>query len=359
MKIKVFIKKGYRPLIFLFAASAAALSVVFSGECANGILRGIKMSLTQLVPSMLFIMIIADFIVRSGILSFRGKIFSAVSYALFGVSPQGMSVIVLSLFGGYPVGAKLIASLYERGEISKAESRHLSLFCVCAGTGFLINFLGESLLSCKEIGAIIFLSQVLSVIIMGICMKPFAPKAEYKPKSAPQIRTPFSQMLVESVESGAKVCLSACTAVTAFSGIIGLFEGAVNMGASQLLTGVIVGLLEITTAVSKLHGTVGIEILAFLVGFGGVCVHFQIFSILSKVGISKKAFLLCRLVQGAATAALCALFMEVFAPSAEVFATVSQAPSALYPATVISSAALVATAVLFILTLRRKTVCAE
>ena len=357
--MKIFIKKGYGYFALLACLAMCIAAVVFSRECAAGIKRGIELSLSQLVPSLFFIIILADFAVKSGILNTGGKIFSRVAGLLFGVSSYGLWAILLSTVGGYPVGARLAASMYEEGKISADEAKFLANFCVCAGPGFLINFTGEFLLGDKAAGFILFVCQALSVLILGILSKVIfrrrAPKYVYRKTE----KNPLGEALVSSVNSGTKVIVGICATVTAFSGFLGLIEAIAESGGPKMLVPVLTALLEVTTACRELASQISLPALGFITGFGGFCVHFQIFGILSKVGVSKPKFLLYRLIQGIITTLLILAAGYIFPQTVEVFSTLDSPPEPSGAATLIGGAALLFTSLLFIFTVWRKRLCAE
>lgn len=72
----------------------------------------------------------------------------------------------------------------------------------------------------------------------------------------------------------------------------------------RFITGIVSGLLELTTGVSLVSlvpsSTLGINVIicAFLLGFGGISILLQVWSIVSKSDISIKPYLYGKLLQG-------------------------------------------------------------
>lgn len=360
VKIRNFIKRGGSFFALSVCALLCAAAAVFSRGCARGISQGIELALGQLIPSMFFIAVIADFAVRAGALNAGGKILERAAETLFGVSKCGLWIILLSLVGGYPVGARMIVSALAQRGVSRKEAESLSYVCVCAGPGFLISFVGEALLQSKAAGAALFASQAASVLILaaaaGLTLRKSGTK-DLPPRGC--ARSGLGQALISAVNSGALTCLSASAAVAAFSGLLGIIDAAAEGRTPEILSTALTALCEVTSACKLLARSAPLPVLGFAVGFGGLCVHFQIFSILSGIRISKLKFLLLRLVQGAITALFAFLCAPALGGTREVFAALSRPPAAASAATAVGSAALVLTSALFILTLRREKLCAE
>ena len=85
------------------------------------------------------------YITDSGLAEKIGRHLSWLTKPLFGLDGCFASAIILSLVGGYPVGAKTVNSLYKKGAASESECKRAGLFLVCSGPGFLVNFIGAQL----------------------------------------------------------------------------------------------------------------------------------------------------------------------------------------------------------------------
>ena len=134
------------------SALAVCISIlIFSESCSKGALNGINLCLNVLVPSLFPFMAASSFIVKSGLAQKIGKPLSRITKALFGLSGSFAPVILLSMLGGYPVGAKGISELAKSGAVSQREAEKAALFAVCAGPGFIINFVGTSLYNNKTV----------------------------------------------------------------------------------------------------------------------------------------------------------------------------------------------------------------
>lgn len=325
--------------------------LIYSQECADGVIKGIEMCLSVLVPSLFPFMAISSFIVKSGMSFTIGKPFKWIIKKAFGLDSCLAPVILLALAGGYPVGAKGISSLYESKMISEYQAKKAAMFAVCSGPGFLINFVGMSIYKSKTVGLIILVSQIISVILLGITINLFDKQKvnhnsnlEYK-----SLKLPLGNAVVEAAVDSAKGVLTICIFVVLFSAFCGILDNIISDG---IFKNCILCLLEVCAAVNTLSESSPIETIAFVAGFGGICVHFQIYSALGNIKINKLAFFCIRIIQGATTALLTHLGLILFKSEVMVFSTSTVENAGTSGGTIISGAVLVMLMLCFLYTLK-------
>ena len=346
------IKSRKNKVIAEFILVAAAIfAVIFWGkECSDGALKGIYFCLNVLVPSIFPFMVIAVFAAKSELSQKLGRITGGLCKKLFGVSGKLSAVIIMSMIGGYPVGARGISALKESGAISELDAVRASYFAVGAGPGFLITFVGTNLLSCPEVGVCMLTAQIISVIILGIVNKLiFVKNRDYD--SAKEISNPplsFTSAVTEAVISSTYGMIEMCGMVVIFSAIISISEKL--FGSLSIYISI---LLEVTTACSLLSESGNIILIAFAAGFGGLCVHFQIFTALKNIGINKGLFFLFRIIQGLITALLTELLLKILKISLPVFSSFSVKPELSLSSSAIGSALLIICGVGFIYNIKK------
>ena len=334
------------------AALAVCVSIlIFSESCSKGAFNGISLCLNVLVPSLFPFMAASSFIVKSGLAQKIGKPFGKITKALFGLSGSFAPVILLSMLGGYPVGAKGISELAKSGAVSHKEAAKAALFSVCAGPGFIINFVGQSLYNSKTIGLIILCSQIISVILLGIIINLFdkskgeyccCAKASYKPCSV-------GTAVVESALDSSKGILGICAFVVLFSAFIEIIGQIISDNSAENM---LCCLLEVCSAVNRLSQNCTLEMTAFAIGFGGLSVHFQIFSAIGNVSVNKLLFFCIRIIQGVITALLTHFGAIFLLGTSEVFSTSKVEASQFYGGTVISAAVLIGVTICFLYSIK-------
>ncbi len=335
--------------IGIFLLCIAAL--LFSKECSKGAEKGIGLCLSTLVPSLFPFMALASYITESGLAEKIGRHLSWLTKLLFRLDGCFASAILLSVTGGYPVGAKAVNSLYKKGVASESECKRASLFLVCSGSGFLVNFIGTQLYSSIEIGFIIFAAQCISVLILGVVLKfVYRNKSNYNSNSEILINTPQKgDALVKSVLDGARGMFAICAFVVLFSAFTEIFCSHI---ADENIQKPFLILTEVCGAVTVISKDCPIEVVAFSAGFGGLCVHFQIFSALGDIKVNKLLFFVYRILQGLITALFTHFGIKLFSVATDVFSTSTVENFSFFGGTVLSGAALLFTALCFIYSLK-------
>ena len=336
-----------KALLIICAAAALAMS---SQSCKEGTLNGIELCLGVLIPSLFPFMALSALTVKLGICGLIGRRLGGFTRRVFGLSGTLAPVILLSLIGGYPVGAKGIAELKGSGAISEDEAKRAALFAVCAGPGFLINYIGSTLYGNAHIGMIILLAQVISVIIIGVFLRLFCGevRSDKSNKELYAKSIPLSNALIESTYSAADGMAKICALVLIFSAGTGILSGILPGNLLKIW----IILSEVCSAVKLTTGEYPLWVTAFAVGFGGICVHFQIFSALDGIKINKLLFFIIRIIQGVITALLTWIFSFVFTADAEVFSSGAVQNSAFFGGSIISAAVLAAVMVCFMLSIK-------
>ena len=192
-------------------------------------------------------------------------------------------------------------------------------FTVGAGPAFVISVTGSGLLGSVQTGIILFISQLSAALVLGILVGLFA-RGEEAPAEAhggaSSASMPVSSALVEAASDGASSMISMCSFVILFSALLVILD---QSGISSFLkevfssfglpdriaSSLVPVLLEVTTgSTAAAAAGAGAPFLSFALGWAGLCVDFQIFSMLRSVSFSKAVFLLFRSVSRTAVSPL-------------------------------------------------------
>ncbi len=336
----------------LFAITASVLVLVFPKSTINGAIKGINFCLNVLVPSLFPFMVISSFIVSSGIYKLLSKPLNVITKVLFNLPGKCGTTILLSLIGGYPVGARGIESLYSKGVISNKQAEKMAYFCVCSGPGFLITFVGSTLYGNSQVGLIILISAVLSVIACGVITRFFGNSDKSVDNNSNlefNATLDFSYSLIKSVKDATKATVDMCAMVVLFNVLINFLEIAIQNESIKNLSYI---LFEVTTACNTLAGNVSLTIIAFAVGFGGLCVHFQVFQGLNGIKINKVIFFFFRIIQGVLTALFTKTILYFFPITEQVFYNTQNKTVAFSSSSYLGSLMLLITAVCFLYSLK-------
>lgn len=268
----------------------------------NYITPAIDRCMNVIIPSLFAFMAVSGIIVSSGAYIKLSKPFGLFSKFALAMPTELFSIFLISNVAGYPVGAKLIIGLYDKGSIDKKTAQIMQCFCFGAGPAFISSAVGLALFGSVRIGTIVFISCALSNLMIAAVMCRI-----YKlGVKAQDNRVTFSsQILTDSVLSAARSLFGICALIIFFSTVTSVVDhyGAVELIASHLkipaAEQIIRSLLEISNITGISNAPYAyIPIIAAICSLGGICVILQLFAMVGgRYGL--KSFLLTRLIAAA------------------------------------------------------------
>ncbi len=323
-----------RAILFAAVALLFVLLTAFSRPCAAGALAALERCGSTLIPSLFPFLVLCGFAVRCGFAQRCGRLFAPLTRALFCLPGCTAAVILTAWIGGYPVGARGIRSLLDRGAITAEQAARMSCFCVGAGPGFLVAAVGEGIFHSTALGLLLLAAQLFSALILGVVTGISARRNGTLPteKEASSHPEPAGEALVSSVADGTQAMLSLCAFVVlfgAFLGLCGQLRLPALLAAALKPLGVPVPagtallpvLLEVCSgaAAAAASAETALFLTAFALGWGGLCVHFQIFSILGRTPYSRARFFFFRFLHGLISGTVSAL-LSALLPAGDITA---------------------------------------
>lgn len=294
--------------LLIFLLLFAGVLIFFSADAKQGALNGLILAQSTIIPSLTPLLIIFLMIMKTGAKDVLSKCFGFISHYLFNLPYVAFPAVLLGLFGGYPTGALLTEELYSTGEIDEIQAKRMLRFNFCGGAGFIITAVGTAVLKNTEAGLILFASNALSSVLIGIALSFTQKRTEERFYSFTQ-REELANALSDATESAVKSILNITAFIILFSAI------------SQIISvdSRIMPLLEITNGICSKNNFSLPEISAYL-SFGGLCIHFQLLGIVKKVGMKFYDFIIFRVIGGALSYVLCKIILKVFPVELAVFA---------------------------------------
>ncbi len=263
----------------------------YANLTAVGVKNGINLCLETVIPSLFVFSVIAEFVSRTELFEVLFFPLRFITY-LFRVPGECVSVFALSLIGGYPTGAQMIANLVKDKKISKELGEILLCSSVNCSPSFLIGAVGVGVFKSPELGFVIYLSQVIAAVIIGAIMGFFVKKedrcfnTDFKDSE-----TNYPQCFVDSVLSASKVMFSICSFVVLFSVLLVFMQKIKGFEVLAGITEVSVGCSILTRKSFK----TALFLASLFTSFGGFCVFAQIKSFLHKSGVKMGKFFISRL----------------------------------------------------------------
>ncbi|XOQ43938.1 MAG: Sporulation integral membrane protein YlbJ [Clostridium sp.] len=338
--------------LLLATLTAACALLIFPAQAAQGAKNGIGYCLDVLIPSLYPFMVLSVFVVKSGLARKIGGYLEKLTQALFHLPGSAAPTILMSVIGGYPAGARSIAALYVDGQLSQSQAERMLGFCVNAGPSFVITAVGAGFLKSPRAGVILFAAQVIVFLLLGICSGMVSKcKISVRPKVKSK-KNNISKAFIDSAADAARSTINMCCFVILFAALMNLLRMACTDPIQS--TG-LSAVLEVTGGCADLARLKAPPwAVSAAIGWGGICVHFQVFSTLTELDFSKTRFLLFRLLQAILSAAVSWGLMMLFPETKEVFCSFAEPVYGTLSATPAASAALLALCFALLLSIPRK-----
>ena len=361
------IKRNIFAIIFLIFAICLLL---FSKNNLPAIKTGLTLWATSVVPSLFPFFVATELLLHTSIISFLGRLLNKIMKPLFNISGSGAFCFIMGLISGYPVGAKIATEFRNKNICSKIECERLLSFTNNSGPLFIIGTVGISMFGNTQIGVLLLITHILGCISVGILFRFWGNKNnsdtntkkhtntqhtltnnknknfnKSSQESKNSIKNPstsntenitisnLGRILSESITSSTNTILMIGGFIIIFSSIIsilntsGIFKTLTLISSpifkilnldTSFCTPIFTGILEITNGIKQISMipiksiSINIILSAFLLGFGGISVFLQVYSITSKSDLSIKPYIYGKLLHGLLSALFTYIAIQIF-----------------------------------------------
>ena len=274
-------KKEYPFIIFLIFIFINLFKI---DNLSYLIMNSCSIWLNNLVPSIFPFYIIADLLINYGFIEFLRNILKKPFYKLFKITESAIFVFIFSMLTGFPSGAKYISNLVKEDLISEEEANKIIRFCHFSNPLFIINTIGSNILHSKKLGYLILISHFLSNFIIAFIFR----NESYDVKSFKRVSKKLGYVLTNSI-------INTFDSLIIILGNIIVFQILVKIifsyfSYSNMLNSMINIFFEITSGIFMLDKIdIDIYIKAIIItsaiSFGGICIHSQVYGIISETKI--------------------------------------------------------------------------
>ena len=283
----------------------------YSKAVSASMTQALKLCVQVLLPSLFPFFVLSSMFISTGVIQRLSTRLEKPFQWLFGLPGSFGAALLLGAAGGYPVGAKTIATLYQQGQCSKRDAEKALRFCNNAGPAFLISAVGASLLQDPHAGLNLYAVHVLSALIIGFIYRKNTDHVKYHCITADHMRnTATISLFLRAVTDAFSSFLNVSAFVLIFSVISTMLQQLPLIdslhclpGGGILWYGLLAGFLELTSGVAcltqgGLPSSILLPALSFLCGWGGCSVQFQTINLLHDAGLSCRQYLKSKLLQG-------------------------------------------------------------
>lgn len=317
--IVISIRKYFFTIVFLLFTICLLL---FSNNNLIAAQNGLALWATKVLPSLFPFFVATELLCQTNFTYILGKILNKFMKPIFNVPGESAIAIILGTISGYPVGAKVVCNLKSQKIISKIEAERLIAYTNNSGPLFILGTVGIALFGDKKVGFILLISHILASLMVAYCFKFWKKdkfdinyrETQFNSKLTPMKISDIGEILGSSIKKaistilligGFIVIFSVILSILETSGILNLFANILsNFGIpNNISLSVISGIIELTNGVNLTaliatsNYTLSLLLTSFLLGFGGISVLLQVYSIIVKENISIKPYLLGKLLQ--------------------------------------------------------------
>lgn len=296
---------------------------------------GLSLCGNVIIPSLFPFLVLSELLMLCGIDQSAAGLLRRPMGKLFKLSGSAGCALILGGLCGYPVGARMGAALYDRGEINGDALSFLLLFCNNASPAFLIGTVGTLLWADRWMGFVLCMIQFVSATLIGIwfarsrCIQTAVKAGTANPTSG---FSAFPQAFVRA----ANTMLSVCAYVIFFSAVIGILDALPWRGeAASVIKTFLFGFFEISSgmkaAASLSDPHLGFILSALFMGWSGLSVHGQIVTVTANRGVFYHRYFGAKALQGILCAGIAAVICFFFSDFIPAPCTAAVLPSAVLP----------------------------
>ncbi len=322
----LFNMKNFGNIFLTFCIILFAIFLLFfSSSNILAVQSSINLCLNSIFPSLFPFLVVSELLSYTSIINLLSAKFERIMRCFFKMPGISAFPFIIGMISGYPVGAKIISNLREKGKISAKDANLLLIFTNNAGPLFIIGSIGCSIYLNSTIGFLLLGVNILASIITGFVFTHFF-KVDYR--IDPSIISDESSLRFSSLGEILSDCIKkafntlsiVCGFIIVFSIIISMIQTSkiLSIFNNQWVEYTVLGILEITTGIkliSSIPGTslfLHLIITSFLIGTGGLSVLLQVWSIISKTDLSIKPYLYGKIFSGICAASLMFFILKVF-----------------------------------------------
>ncbi len=350
-------------------AGAGAALLAWPEAAASGISRGLAICSSIIIPSLFPFLVLAGFLVKSGLSESIGRRLEKPTRFLFGLPGSCAAGILVGFIGGYPAGGIAVGELVERGAITPAQGRRMLCFCVNGGPAFIISGVGAGMMGNVAYGVMLYAAHIATSILLGVLLRlldgndpsPAHPAAVSTKRTSPAVS------FVDAVNASCRSMLYMCGFIILFAAVLSLSDGSgltamidralsaplETIGLDVSLSSCLLPcLLEVSCgSVEAAHtGAAAPLLLGMALGWGGLSVHCQVAASLQGKGLVGKGFFAVRTLHALLGGIFSVLLFRYIPVDTAVFNPSTDTLISPYSSSAGAAVALLAMCALFLLT---------
>ena len=326
------VKKLYNIICIMIFISVALLTLLIPQTVTTLTKEALKICASNIIPSLFPFLVITQILSRTGIADAAGKCVSFIVSPLLGIHKNLCGAFLTGIFGGFPNGVHSTGIAFQKGLCTKKQAeRCLALSNNCS-LAFLMTIAGAYTLGSTVNGLILAGVQMISILIISLILRfVYGTAKDYTSNcSDDKSNCTFISAICKSVTQSCINMLSVCGYITVFYIISCLLLNGIRNPSTT--TAILKGILEMSSGVimaKDIDYPLNFIITAFIIGFSGICVIFQVTDASLYYGLSSSEFVFSRILNAVLMPVLTAITM-IFLPRGCIYTFNSYQHSYIY-----------------------------
>jgi len=283
-------------ILFLFFILIFTI-ILNSNNIINSIILSFNICFNNLFPTLIPFILLSNILIKYDFINELSEMFKIITTKFFRVNKNCAFAIIMSMISGTPSNSKYLKDLYDNKLISIKDVKKCINFCHFTNPIFIINTIGLTFFNSKKIGLIILISHFISSFILGFIFRNNNINMENNITKGNKNNKKFIVILNEAIINTANTLLLILGIITFCLIITSIIDNIFNINDNYKF---IYGIFEITQglkylSISNFDIKIKAVIASFIISFGGICIHMQVFSILDNKKIRYLPYLLSRI----------------------------------------------------------------
>jgi len=246
-----------------------------------------ELFIKKIFPSLFPMFLLSSILINLNIIKYFDFFFIKITNFIFKINNNLSYILIMSLISGFPSSAKIAKEMYDKNIISKKNIQKILLFTHFANPLFIFAMIDKN-------AKLILFAHFLSNFIIGICTRNFLVDNSEK-----KIKLSNHDNLISSIFNSINNSISTLLFIFGTITTFYIISSVINLPIFKILLELSQGLNYIIFLnINDLYKTI---LCGGLISFGGICIHFQVYGILSELKIKYWPYLIARLTQSIVT----------------------------------------------------------
>lgn len=269
-------------------------------EIMESIRLSFSICINNLFPSLIPFMLLSNILINYNFINDLSDIFKSLMTKVFKVNKTASFALLMSILSGTPSNGKYLKDLNDFNLISDIDCQKCLNFCHFTNPIFILGTIGYTFLGDKKLGLIILISHYTCSIIIGIINRNKLNNNLNNDFKINISNKSFIEVLTSSINTTISTLLLILGIITTCLVLTCLLNKLLYLNDDIKF---LYGIIEITQglkylSLSNLNIIFKACISSFLISFGGICIHMQVFSILDNKKIRYYPYFISRLLHG-------------------------------------------------------------